>query len=527
LRGGWIRNIRIVKEKGRRPWSAIQQRQSGQVGQQERQYHRFDLIEAETCLIVAQEIMLGVQQPQFLTQIQNLGLEYPWQKKYYVYHVWDGDMGNNYAKLPQSVINGLREEIIKRKKDAQKKLDDYLYGRIAQDFPQEMNEPNSRYSIRLFGCHTLSEAQEKFRTEFFDSMDLQFPVQSGVSTEQDADEAFLRRDQRRIAAQGGEQVNAVVPDDPKDLFDELNDDERFDQQFFNRNQNILPGLEFAHTYGRGRYYASLPGVQLAITELATFVSPNLQPFGDQELQAGGFNGINWATLNGGPDEAALRLKRAASVLSRIKREMIRQRSAAGPLIQQLCNQFNTIFTHPGLQQLNPQNVNNQCSVSTFALARVAVAIDPQSAGIIAATQQAGGAGNANAQQLLSIQTCELIMQCINSTLEPLRRDTPQYDLIQVYFLQSMNPAAINQPPGTVQQTFPKIESIYCVKQNDFEARFQECLAEQNRLLLWHGSGRGFWLSVLSTGLFLPGTTSFVSYGPGFSRPRGQYGIFFA
>ncbi|KAA6370644.1 MAG: hypothetical protein EZS28_033829, partial [Streblomastix strix] len=283
LRGGWIRNIRIVKEKGRRPWSAIQQRQGGQVGQQERQYHRFDLIEAETCLQVAQEIMLGVQQPQFLTQIQNLGLNYPWQKKYYVYHVWDGDMGNNYAKLPQSVINGLREEIIKRKNDAQKKLDDYLYGRIAQDLPQEMNEPNSRYSIRLFGCHTLSEAQEKFRTEFFDSMDLQFPVQSGVSTEQDADDAFLRRNQRRIAAQGGGQQNAAVPDDPKDLFDELNDDERFDQKFFYRNQNILPGLEFAHTYGRGRYYASLPGVQLVITELAASITSNIRQHNNQIL----------------------------------------------------------------------------------------------------------------------------------------------------------------------------------------------------------------------------------------------------
>ncbi|KAA6372986.1 MAG: hypothetical protein EZS28_031488, partial [Streblomastix strix] len=282
------------------------------------------------------------------------------------------------------------------------------------------------------------------------------------------------------------------------------------------------------------YYASVAVLQLVITESAASITSNIIQHNNQILQIDGNAGFQWAAQNGGHDEAALRLKRAASVLSRIKREMIRQRSAAGPVIQQLCNQFNIFFTYPNLAQMNQQNVNLNCTTATFVLAQMAIAINQQSTAALNAVRQARTinanaqqAGNANAQQLLSIQTCELIMQCINSTMEPLGRDNPTFDMIEQYFLKSMNPAAANQPPGTILQTFPRIESIYCVKQNDFEARFQECLAEQNRLLLWHGSGVGCWVSILSTGLYLPGNTSYVSYGPGFARPNGTYGIFFA
>ncbi|KAA6392016.1 MAG: hypothetical protein EZS28_012459 [Streblomastix strix] len=509
----WIRKFRIVKERGRRPWSVIQQRQAGQDGQQERQYHRFDLYEAETCFDLAREITLGLQQTQ--GQGQN---NYEWKKKYFVYHVWDGNMGRNFPKLPLSVITGLRQEITKRKNEAQHLIDQFQLG-VIDPVVRARNDPNSRFSMRLIGCHTLIEAQEIFRTEFFDSMDQIFPVQIGPVSQEEVDDAFLRQEQRRTTAQTAGQQIAAAQDinglDPKDLYDDKNDEHVYNHQFFIQNQSILPDLEFANSNGRGTFFAQLPGVQTAVTELAALISPKIPNFGDAAMKTGGFTGINWATQFGGYEVASKRLIRAASVLSRLKREIVSTRSAVGLRIQMLCNRFNAFFAHPGLPQMTPQNANNNVTIATFALARMAIAIDPQSSAVIDAIKHAkqltAGA------QLLSVQTTELFMRCINTTFEPLRPTNPQYVLIQEYLNRSLQ----------INTHYKSIESIFFVHQPDFNARFKECESNPHRLLLWHGSGTGFWMSVISTGLYLPGVPSFTSYGGGFQIKHGTYGIFFA
>ncbi|KAA6329487.1 MAG: hypothetical protein EZS28_053605, partial [Streblomastix strix] len=178
--------------------------------------------------------------------------------------------------------------------------------------------------------------------------------------------------------------------DPRDLYDDTNDND------INLNiqdiQNIedFQEQEFGSRNERQLYFAELPEVQSVITEFIAFISPNIQHFNDAALQMPKNTGLEWAAKFGGRIEGGKRLIRAASVLSRIKREIIKISNRQSQKIDNhskqkmstLCDRFNQFFSHPGLQALNPDNANSICTIATFALARMAVAIDPQSAHIL-------------------------------------------------------------------------------------------------------------------------------------------------
>ncbi|KAA6361810.1 MAG: hypothetical protein EZS28_042663, partial [Streblomastix strix] len=222
----WIRNIRIVKEIGRRPWSVQQNGQSDQSGQMIRIFHRFDLYEAETCSELALESALELTQ--YEDHGQKIDQIYRWEKKFYVYHVWKGEMSKNYTKLPQNVINGLFNQTKLMKENVQRRINNIYIGENKQQEEEIIeNDPDDYCSMRLIGFHTLIEAQQHFRSEFLVSTGFIFPVLSGAASEQEITEANNRRQQRLVAQNEGvfigQDVNGL---DPKDLFDDSEGEEQ-------------------------------------------------------------------------------------------------------------------------------------------------------------------------------------------------------------------------------------------------------------------------------------------------------------
>ncbi|KAA6393740.1 MAG: hypothetical protein EZS28_010730 [Streblomastix strix] len=136
---------------------------------------------------------------------------YEWKKKFYVYHKWDGNQDKDYGRFPENVIRGLCNWINIRKNKLQLQIEKLENGDIDEEQAEEDNEEEeeeddekkgmeklnknilkrSQYGIRLFGFHTLDEAQKCFRAEFYDTIGEIFPVQSGQASEDEADEAFL------------------------------------------------------------------------------------------------------------------------------------------------------------------------------------------------------------------------------------------------------------------------------------------------------------------------------------------------
>ncbi|KAA6365661.1 MAG: hypothetical protein EZS28_038813 [Streblomastix strix] len=150
---------------------------------------------------------------------------------------------------------------------------------------------------------------------------------------------------------------------------------------------------------------------------------------------------------------------------------------------------------------------------------MAVAIDPQSAHILQSIKQTGQVNKDAINDygnVLSAETVFLVTQCLNTTIEPLLQGDNQYDLIEEYLNKSLT-----------NSQYQSIEGIYRIRQADFDIRYKECEDNPHRLLLWHGSGRGFWMSILSTGLFTPGQTIFTSKAVSNFSPQQGYGIFFA
>ncbi|KAA6368630.1 MAG: hypothetical protein EZS28_035842, partial [Streblomastix strix] len=202
---GWIRKLSIVKERGRRPWCVQQERQRGKGTSMIRNFHLFELYEGEVCRQKAISQTVG---------IVSLKDGIPLDEKDYK---WDGNKGKNYGRFPENVIRRLYNLINILKNEVQQQIEKLENGDIDEEQAEEDNEEEeeeedneeeeemeklkqklnknilqrSQYRIRLFGFHTLDEAQECFRVEFYDTIGEIFPVQSGQASEDEADEAFL------------------------------------------------------------------------------------------------------------------------------------------------------------------------------------------------------------------------------------------------------------------------------------------------------------------------------------------------
>ncbi|KAA6396053.1 MAG: hypothetical protein EZS28_008421 [Streblomastix strix] len=507
----WIRNVRIVKERGRRPWSSYQDRQIDASGEIVRSFHRFHLYEAETCSEIAQ------------VEILETG----------------------YVQIPEFVCKGLSNEMKKRKDEIQRKNHELEVGIIQPENNIGIrSEQNNQYSIRLIGFHSLIEAQNYFRNEFFDITGHQFPVQSGSASEDEADEALIRRDQRyqqtesQIGNRIGEEAEAFRMElnrpNPRDLFDDINDDD-FDidyQQIENINMNLE--LDQGLINQQRALFAQNPEVQSLITELAAYISPHIQYFAQFVALFTGNFCSQWIAKHGGRIEASKRLIRSASIISRIKREIVNQfngennnkqeRIKSEQRMEVLCIRFNQFFDLPQFPQLIPVNVNTTCATASFAMVKMAMSIDAESQFILQSYQQTQLQQKTKTidsfTNLLSEESVLLVMQIMNTTIEPLQPGNNQYDLIEEYLNNSIK---INTSDGG----FPQIEGIYRVRQPDFDFRFKECEENPHRLLLWHGSGCGFWMSILTAGLFAPGSTTFYSRADDNFKPQSGYGIFFA
>ncbi|KAA6374030.1 MAG: hypothetical protein EZS28_030442 [Streblomastix strix] len=337
------------------------------------------------------------------------------------------------------------------------------------------------------------------------------------------------------------------------------DIEQYNQKTFVLNNENLQGLEFANSNGRGLHFASQIDVQVIVTELMAYINmqgQNVDIYWQQKqpnlyLAFDGNAGREWSSNNGGFYEATNRLVRAASVISRIKRLIVSTQNLtiipsgssitlddARKRMKILCDRFNIMFRLPGLEPLEPNNANKQCTVCTLALARMAAAIDPDFTQIVAAARRSGYVQKWEDSEyqtaiVFNPMTTHTIMQCLNTTLEALNRDDPQYDLIAEYLKRSMKCSEGGYGdecgPANIQQfnkgQYRRIEGIYRVRQPDFDYRFQESEKCDNRLLLWHGTGKQFWLSVLAKGLLMPGSNAFTSFNQTF--PTGGYGIFFS
>ncbi|KAA6368631.1 MAG: hypothetical protein EZS28_035843 [Streblomastix strix] len=101
-----------------------------------------------------------------------------------------------------------------------------------------------------------------------------------------------------------------------------------------------------------------------------------------------------------------------------------------------------MFRIPGLEPLDPFNMNQHCSFSTLALARMIAAIDHDFTQYVAAAQRSGYVqkwedSEYNTGIVFGSMTTNTIMQCLNTTLEALIRGDPQYKLITEHLNRSM------------------------------------------------------------------------------------------
>ncbi|KAA6370274.1 MAG: hypothetical protein EZS28_034200 [Streblomastix strix] len=132
-----------------------------------------------------------------------------------------------------------------------------------------------------------------------------------------------------------------------------------------------------------------------------------------------------------------------------------------------------MFRIPGLEPLNPFNMNKQCSFSTLALARMAAAIDHDFTQYVAAAQRSGYVqkwedSGYNTAIVFNSMTTNTIMQYLNTTLEALVRGDTQYDLITEYLNMSMKCSEGRQAGGCGP---------------DFDYRSQDCWKDDHHLLL--------------------------------------------
>ncbi|KAA6370273.1 MAG: hypothetical protein EZS28_034199, partial [Streblomastix strix] len=114
---------------------------------------------------------------------------------------------------------------------------------------------------------------------FYDTIGEIFPVQSGAASEDEANEAFLRTEERRINTQRKKGLGLMRRDgvglDPRDLYDDQMLIELFNQKTFVLNNENLQGLQLVNSNCRGLYFASKTNVKVIKTELIAFISTNV------------------------------------------------------------------------------------------------------------------------------------------------------------------------------------------------------------------------------------------------------------
>ncbi|KAA6393739.1 MAG: hypothetical protein EZS28_010729 [Streblomastix strix] len=258
------------------------------------------------------------------------------------------------------------------------------------------------------------------------------------------------------------------------------------------NNENLQGLQLVNSNCRGLHFASKTNVQVIATELEAFISTNVMSISanpqlkmNQELLFDGNAGYEWAQ-NNGFYEATNRLVRAASVVSRIKRLVISTQGLtqiprglsmtlddAKQQMKLLCDRYNIMFRIPGLEPLDPFNMNQQCSFSTLALARMVAAIDHDFTQYVTAAHRSSYVQKCedsgyNTAIVFNSMTTNTIMQCLNTIIEALIRRDKQYDLITEYLNMNMKCSEGRQGDGCGP---------------DFDYRSQDYEKDEYRVLL--------------------------------------------